>query len=600
MTILDFAYREVSISSIGAGGVGVHDNFTSGSIAKAIIDFCTAPECGMTQIKYNTSYDYAVAASRLPVGEDVEGSVSMSRAASPDPTQVFISGTGFSARRFKVGEYINVLTSANTGVLTTGVKAISSSGIGSSGGADNDNFGLPCVSGGSIAAFNVTFTTAVTRKVFALQRGAVTYVFTMPEDESLFTLQPHKLTLGYKMLETPYAPGSSRVNNTVFPPESTSRSSPSTPADVPCESVVNYLTRLLKLHCFKCKDSFYFYVEKTDGSFTSFMFGKGDIRGNFIGGETTSSTFFDSRFMHKPAPSFYHVPMFGTFCSAINPSQVPDPYSNTGSIQNSNDSNQLFRFAATKFRCHYPAARKGAKETVSSPPNAKWCVAGHSGPGRDSAGVTGSGCMEWFTAVGAGTPVASTQIDGYVPGWVQAFGGLHGQVNANAGNPAGATGSIRQADPSTTTAPSGAATQLLFGPDNSEGLGVAMGAGTVNGRDDAGRAGYARHCMFSSLGQNVNSPNGWNNRIPGHEVELFVKDYRTDEEAGVTRLLDAMVMPGIRVGNVRKFEAKEIVNSDWMVFPVSKFVETLSANYDASSFPACYGLGYFVKKGTSI
>jgi hypothetical protein len=596
MTILDYAYREVTISTIGAGGAGTHDNFSAGSIAKAIIDFCTDPQVGLKQIKFDSTYDFAVTQDRLAVADEIEnsGTLSMTRPASGAITGFCVTG---STRKFALGELINVLTSANTGILPLGDATINSSGFNTAGSQDTDAFGVLTPAGAN-TVFNFSFTTATTRKVFALKQGAVTHVFSLPADETLFTLRPYKLSLTHKLLDTPYSPGSSRVNATIYPAESTSRSSPNTPTVVPVESVTNYLTRLSKLHCFKCEDAFYFSVEKTDGSFTHFAFGAGTKRGSWVGGEFSDGQFFDNRYMHKPAPGISHSPLFAGFCTGLDPLLLPNPYTQGGSGASSDGWAKCERFKTTKFRCLYPAARKGAKETVLTPPNARWAMSGDGGAGRDSAiaGAT-SGVLAWFSAVGAGTPTSSAISDGYVHAVVAGFTGIPGHILSS---DLQGGGGLRTADPSVTSAPVGLLNNMPFGPDSTE-IPAAINVGvSADGREDGGRRVAVRHLLFAGYGQNVASPNGWNNRVPGHEIEFFVKDYRTDEEASVARYLDAMVMPGIRVGNVRGFEAKEIVNSDWMTFPVTRLSDVLASNYDASSYPACYGLGYFIKKGVSI
>lgn len=595
MTVLDYAYREVTISSIGAGGAGAHDNFSSGSIAKAIIDFCTAPECGLKQVKYNTSYDFAVSQDRLAVGEEIadSGTISANRAASGSTTVYCATGT---PRRFALGEIINVLTSGNTGILPLGETPVTLSGQNTSGSSIPAAFGVAGPAGVS-TTFNMSFTTAHHKKVFALKQGPVTHLFSVQHDEAAQALHPYKLILSHKMLDTAYTPGASQVNATIYPAESTSRSSPNTPTVVPVSSVANYLTRLSKLHCFKCEDAFYFYIEKTDQSFTCFSFGKGEKRGSWVGGEFGDAQFFDNRYMHKPAPSVVHSPMFAGFCTQISKLQLADPFSNTTAGVSTANTAACERHKTTKFRCYYPAARKGAKETVLSPPNARWAMSGAQGVGNGAAVSAAYNASAWFTAVGAGTPVSSEISDGYVHAAVSGFTGLPGQVvSADAHT----YGGFRLADSSTTSAPSGFLNNMPFSPDSSE-IPASVNAGTpLASRADAGRGGTIRHALFAGYGQNVASPNGWNNRVPGHEVEFFVKDYRTDEEAGIARYLDAMVMPGLRVGNVRGFAAKEIVNSDWMVFPVTRLSDVLDTNYDAASYPACYGLGYFVKKGAAI
>lgn len=589
MTILDYAYREVSVSSIAGGGSGTHDNFSAGSIAKAMIDFCTDPACGLSQVKFNSSYDFAVTVDRQPVGPDMPPTT-VSAVKLTTGTEVFFP-TQF--QRQIPGDYMAVTASANTAILPLGAYKVQRVEIDYNGNPNPNWFTLLATlpQPGSTQFFNATVTDAVKRKVWAIKNGAVTHIFSAPEDETIFTTQPDKLSLSHLSLDSPYSPGSSRVNATIYPSETVGRASPSTPAVVPTDSVGNYLTRLSKLHCFKCEGAFYFFIEKTDGSYTSFSFGDMKQRGNWIGKEFASMQWFHPRFMHKPAPGITHASMFNGMCVGLNRA-YGDPYTRNDYIIQYPTGAECFRWMTTKFRCYYPASRSGAKETVSSPPNAHWAMAGAFGQGV-LAGMTKQ-ATEWFAAVGAGTPEQNPALAGYVPAVITGFQGVIGNIDYTT---YGATLGFRNQDYQTNIGGGdvpGAKNIMPYGSGSTE----IPYANTETGRDDAMRRCAVQHGLVAIGGLNVASPNGWNNRIAGFEFEVFVKEYRLDEEALVARYLDAGVMPGIRAANVYGFAAKDIVNSDWMVFPVTKISKT--QEYDAASFPSCYGLGYLVKKGVTI
>lgn len=64
-----------------------------------------------------------------------------------------------------------------------------------------------------------------------------------------------------------------------------------------------------------------------------------------------------------------------------------------------------------------------------------------------------------------------------------------------------------------------------------------------------------------------NSPNAFNNRTAGIPVNVFLYDDEPDP-VGSDLYVPLGVIPGVRLINIQNLNPKDVINNDWMVFPI--------------------------------
>lgn len=93
-------------------------------------------------------------------------------------------------------------------------------------------------------------------------------------------------------------------------------------------------------------------------------------------------------------------------------------------------------------------------------------------------------------------------------------------------------------------------------------VGVSNGGAAVVTYNRVFATGFAQGVYDEFI---ANSPNAINNRSAGVPVMLFLND----DIAGGTNLLTPLgFVPGIRLINIKNLNPKDLVNTDWMVFPM--------------------------------
>lgn len=114
-------------------------------------------------------------------------------------------------------------------------------------------------------------------------------------------------------------------------------------------------------------------------------------------------------------------------------------------------------------------------------------------------------------------------------------------------------------------------------------------AGVVGAASNGTQVAYADIGVEggSLLGALELTPNSWNGRSPGYGVELYIADPDSNRWRYLAKI------PGVRFLNVENLEAEQIVNSDWIVFPLSNKVTANAEHSDSGhTCSANYGVAY--------
>lgn len=105
---------------------------------------------------------------------------------------------------------------------------------------------------------------------------------------------------------------------------------------------------------------------------------------------------------------------------------------------------------------------------------------------------------------------------------------------------------------------------FMYVPYNGKNYAAMFGSTTNHASyNNVSTTGFASELVTS--GPVDQTPNAFNNRSPGFPVQVFLRDNQSGG-SNLSRMLGSI--PGVRIINIKNLNAKDLINTDWMVFPM--------------------------------